>query len=262
MIRQLLVAIVVASILGCAAWGDPGIRRTPVKPPTPADDLSREELEATPKPDNEQYYAIMFGSQSTPKLPRFTHTWAAVVKATWTPGQPEPTLELHSISWMPATLHIRTFSRHPEPGVNLGMHETIAEMKAKGERVSMWGPYLFRTSTYRRFLVQEAFMQSGAIGYQCLDNRGEAARCGNACDCIHAITDMDPVFDRKHYPLRWYGEKGSERIVEQCARRGALLDGARTQDWLIPRLGLDCPEIVRRCYTGPVGDLIQPPGCR
>jgi hypothetical protein len=240
-------------------------RRTPVPTPTPANDFTREQLEAIPAPANERYYLIVFGSQSTPKLPRFTHTWATSVKATWIEGQSEPTLELNTISWMPATLRIRTLSRHPEPGVNLGLHETIDAMSEKGERIAMWGPYALRTAGFRRFLIQKQFMESHTIGYQCVDNRGEAARCGNACDCIHAITDLDPEFDRTRYPLRWYGEAGSRHIVEECARRNAILDPATTHDWLLPRMGLDCSCIIRRCYDGPVGDLDRPrvsPACK
>ena len=47
----------------------------------------------------------MFGSQSTPKLPRYTHTWVTVVRVAVGPGG-RPEVEQHSISWMPATLDI------------------------------------------------------------------------------------------------------------------------------------------------------------
>ena len=258
MLRHVPAVLIGTLALAAIACADGLRRRTPVPPPTPSNDYTREQLEAIPAPANERYYLIVFGSQSTPKLPRFTHTWATAIKATWTEGQPEPTLELHTISWMPATLRIRTLNRHPEPGVNLELYETIANMQANSERIAMWGPFALRTAGYRRFLIQKDFMDSHAIGYQCVDNRGEAARCGNACDCIHAITDMDPEFDRTRYPLRWYGEAGSRNIVEQVMRRNVVLDGGQTQDWLIPRLGLDCAGIVRRCYNGPVGDLDRP----
>lgn len=251
---RLPVAFVVA--VATISFGCAGLRlRKPVTPPTPANDYTREQLEAQPAPANERYYAVIFGSQSTPKIPRFTHTWATVVKATSTEGQAAPTLELDTISWMPATLKIRPFDRHPEPGVNLGLHETIAAMKDAGERISMWGPYEVRTAGYRRFIIQKNFLESHAIGYQCVDSRGEAAKCGNGCDCIHAITDMDPEFDRTRYPLRWYGEAGSRHVLEEMARRNVFLNCMQTEDWLIPALGLDCAGIVRRQYKGPIGDL-------
>jgi hypothetical protein len=254
MSHRFVIAVVISGLF--VAFGCAGIRlRKPVPPPTPSNDYTREQLEATPAPENESYYLIIFGSQSTPKLPRFTHTWATAVKAIRTEGKSDPDLVLHTISWMPATMRIRTLSRHPEPGVNLGLYDTINAMKDKGERISMWGPFALRTAGYRRFLIQQGFMESGTIGYQCVDNRGEAARCGNGCDCIHAITDMDPEFDRTRYPLRWYGEAGSRNIVEQVVRRNAVLDVGQCNDWLLPRLGLDCADIIRRSYIGPVGDL-------
>jgi hypothetical protein len=199
------IFFVILLVLVSASVGFDGLRRRPVQPPTPANDYTREQLAEIPAPPDERYYGIVFGSQSTPKLPRFTHTWATVIKANWTEGQAEPALELQTISWMPATLQIRTLNRHTEPGINLGMLESIQIMKEKGERVSMWGPYQVRVTFYRRFLIQKGFMESGQVGYQCVDNRGEAARLGSGCDCIHAITDMDPDFDRSRYPLRWYG---------------------------------------------------------
>ena len=40
---------------------------------------------------------------------------------------------------------------------------------------------------------------------------------------IHAITDMDPVFERDYYPLTRYGMAGSENIAEQLFGAGSWL---------------------------------------
>src|SRR5260370_26267569 len=230
--------------------------REPVRTPTPAKDYTFEQLWSIPVPANERYYVILFGPQCATKLPRLTHTWVTGVRATWNDGQTEPALELQTISWMPASLQIRTLSRRTEPGVNLAMHESIQIMLEKGEGVSMWGPYQMRPHVFRRFLIQKDFMDSGAVGYQCIDKWGQAGGLGVGCDCTHAITDMDPNFDRSHYPLRLNGEAASLHIVEQLARRGALVTPPQTHDWLRARLHLDCASIVPRCYDGPVNDLI------
>jgi hypothetical protein len=103
-----------------------------------------------------------------------------------------PALEAHTISWLPATLDIRPLRLSVEPGVNLDLHETIAYALSNGERVSVWGPYECRPSFYRRFRAQKDFIESGRVGYQCEDNFGEAARTGDGCDCIHAVSDLDP----------------------------------------------------------------------
>src|SRR5205807_1342095 len=102
-------------------------------------------------------------------------------------------------------MDIRPLSREVEPGVNVELHETIKYVIDNKEKVVMWGPYEVAYPFAVRFLIQKAFLDSGAVGYQCNDVVGEAARTGNGCDCIHAISDMDPVYPRWRYPLAIYG---------------------------------------------------------
>ncbi len=113
----------------------------------------------------------------------------------------------------------------------------------------MWGPYEVRKSIYRKFLIQRDFMMSGRVGYQCIDSIGEAARTGKGCDCIHAMTDMDAQFGRKEYPLRKFGDAGSENIVKELVKRDLFINPAQTHDWLITALGLDRYHINRRCVN-------------
>jgi hypothetical protein len=228
-------------LTGCAA--------NDVRPPSPAQNLDPRQLLAMPTPPNERYYIMIFGSQSTPKMPRFSHSFASVVKVTDQPGA-APTIEQHTISWMPATLRIHPWRFRVEEGTNLDLHFTIEEMLRHRERVSMWGPYETWHGIYHRFLVQEEFMQSGQVGYQCIDTIGEAPRNGTGCDCIHAISDMDPMFDRTRYPLTYFGEAASRNIVRQIRERPILIHPDQTHDWLISALGLDCYPIVRRHETG------------
>src|SRR5262245_20413643 len=187
-VRNHLAVLAAAFALGCAA--------TAVRPPSPATALRIEDLLAMPVPPNERYYLLLFGSQSTPKRPKYTHSWGTVVKATCAPDQAEPQLEVHTISWMPATLDIRPLRFRVEPGVNLTLEYTLREVLCHNERVSMWGPYEVYHGLYHRFVTQRSFVESGQLGYQCIDTVGEAARTGSGSDCIHAMTDMDPLFDR------------------------------------------------------------------
>jgi hypothetical protein len=46
-------------------------------------------------------------------------------------------VDVGAISWLPATLDIRPLRLYPEPGVDLGTHETIVYARDDGERVSM-----------------------------------------------------------------------------------------------------------------------------
>ncbi|MCE9532431.1 MAG: hypothetical protein K8T89_15125 [Planctomycetes bacterium] len=243
MLRHLpLLALMISFATGCAALAK--------KPATPAAELSVQEMLATPVPPNERYYIIVFGSQSTPLQARYTHSWATIVKATTPADGGAPQIEQHTISWMPASLEIAPLRLHVEPGTNLDLKFTIEEMLRHKERVSMWGPYEIWHGLYHRILTQKRFMESGAVGYQCIDTIGEAARVGNGSDCIHAITDMDPQFDRERYPLAYFGEAASLNIVRQLQRRPVMICPRKTHDWLIPALGLDCYPICRRTYTG------------
>jgi hypothetical protein len=232
-----LVALV-CGLSGCAHYAQ--------LPDTPARHVSYIDLN-DPAPPGEHYYLLVFGSQTTPKIPRFTHTWVTFVRVPC-PGGP---VEQHTISWMPAKLFINTFQPLVEQGVNLTMTQSIEMARTYGERVSLWGPYEIPPGLYRKLLIQKEFIESGAIGYQCIDTMGEAALYGDGSNCIHAISDADAMFTRQAYPLSFFGEAASLNILRQLVMRKAITDVETTHDWLIPQLGLDQHPIVRREYTPP-----------
>src|SRR5262245_33094976 len=239
--------VVLVMACGCAAGGCAALAR---KPPTPAADITPRQAAAIAAPPGERYFVLVFGSQSTPKRPKYTHSWATVVKVTGCDGPGAPAIEEHTISWMPASLDIRPRSVHVEPGSNLALHFTIEEMLRHKERVSVWGPYEVRPGLVYRFQVQKAFMESGRVGYQCVDSIGEAGRSGAGCDCIHAVTDMDPLFGRTRYPLAYFGESASLNIVRQIHTRPLIISPEADHGWLLPLLGLDKYPLVRRRYSG------------
>jgi hypothetical protein len=226
---------------GCAALAK--------KTPTPAADLDTLALASIPPPPGERYYLLVFGSQSTPKRAKYTHTWATVVKVTDEPGV-APTVEQHTISWMPATLDIHPLRFRVEPGVNLDLDTSMREMLSHDETIAMWGPYQIARGPYLRFLTQRQFLESGTVGYQCIDTVGEAARTGGGCDCIHAITDLDPIYARGRYPLAFNGIGAARHVVHEVMIRPVIYDPPTTHDWLIPVLGLDKYPIERRQYRG------------
>jgi hypothetical protein len=239
----LLLLALAAGPGGCAFFSK--------QPATPARTASFLDLNH-PAPPGERYYLLMFGSQTVPKLPRFTHTWVTFVRVPpAAPGCP-PGVEHHSISWMPATLFIYTFRPTVEPGVNLTVHQSIEMAQGYGERISLWGPYEIPPGLYRKFMIQKGYIESGAIGYQCVDTYGEAGLTGTGSNCIHAVSDTDSVFTRQAYPLSYFGDSASLHILRQFVERGAVPDVGTTHDWLIPRLGLDKYPIVRRQYSPPL----------
>jgi hypothetical protein len=188
-------------------------------------------------------------------LARWTHTWASLVRVRQQPGQ-QPAIDQIAISWLPATLDIHPLSFHVEKGVNVDLHETIEYALAHKEEVSQWGPYECRPRLYYRSLEQKGYLESGEIGYQCIDDIGEAARKGNGCDCIHALTDQDPLFRRNRYPLRRFGNRASEFVVKEMWRRGLLIQPEQTHDWLNEVLGLDRYPIKHRRYQGAVDERL------
>jgi hypothetical protein len=102
-----------------------------------------------------------------------------------------------------------------------------------------------------RAVVQKEFLESGRMGYPCVDTVGEAGNTGRGCDCIHAITDMDPDYSRSRYRLIRFGIAASRFIANELGRRDMLLDPNKTQDWLNRRLGLDAYRITQWRLTSP-----------
>lgn len=247
--RSEAVLLVVIALLasGCATKG--------VRPPSPAREVTVESLLALDVPKHEHYYILVFGSQRPLKLPRSTHTWATVVKTVERPGRSPEVAAVDTISWMPATLKINPWRTQVEKGINLDLRATMEEMLRQKECISVWGPYETWIGLYRRFLTQKAFLDQGAISYQCVDEAGEAAQKANGSNCFHALTDMDLQFDRRQYPLLWYGQAASENIVRQLSARPLLIRPRQTHDWLIPAIGLDRYPIVRRQYEGPAREF-------
>ena len=134
------------------------------RPPSPAQNITPQEMLAKPTPPNERYYIMVFGSQSFPRVPRYVHSWATVVKVTDQPDGCPPLIEQHTISWMPATLKIRPWNFRVEPGANLDLHVTIEEMLKNNERVAMWGRTKCGTAYDRSSCKKPSWIR--AVAYQ------------------------------------------------------------------------------------------------
>jgi hypothetical protein len=60
---------------------------------------------------DEFYDAMIFGSQSQPKLLQYTHTWATFIRAVGEGPDPNNyTIYQHTISWLPQPLDVRIWS--------------------------------------------------------------------------------------------------------------------------------------------------------
>ncbi|WP_435006806.1 hypothetical protein P12x_004281 [Tundrisphaera lichenicola] len=184
---------------------------------------------------DDYYFVMIFGSQSRPKLLRYTHTWATFVKATGEgPDLANYALETHTISWLPASLRVRTFAPRAETGVNLGLDETIDYVLKNGENVNLWGPFIVRPEIWDRSLRIHQILDSGQAEYRAISTSRDLL----ISDCIHAVAAVDPVFGRNHYPLIRVGKPASRYIARQIMTRSTFDQCAFDQSWLIPRLGL------------------------
>jgi hypothetical protein len=104
-------------------------------------------------------------SDRTPRVPRYTHTWATFVKATGEgPDHSKYQIETFTISWLPASLEVRSF-RLAEPGVNFDLYATFDFVLSQGQRISEWGPFQIPRVFYERALERKALLESGVIRY-------------------------------------------------------------------------------------------------
>ncbi len=191
----------------------------------------------------ESYYMIVFGSQ-LPKinLPAHTHSFAVFLRAR---GEgccmDQHGLEGWTISWMPRSLQIEVLRLHPECGVNLSLHQSLAWAQGDCQRISMWGPYQIQKELFDRALCQVARLQSGAVSYKAINLCRFTDQVTN---CVHAISNLSTDSTRLHCGFPGWGESASYLIVLNLAPW--ILDHHQTHDWLIGRLGLDRYPLVRR----------------
>ena len=193
-----------------------------------------------------RYFILIFTAQSFPKIPRATHTWAVMIKADGCGA-----VIADTISWLPADLRIKPYHFAVEPGVNRSYEATISHILAQtGQRITVWGPYEATGEFYERFLAQKQRLESGAVGYQCLDFIGANALHHRGSNCVHALT---PVHGVSFGDLtQQYGDDSGQFISEVILRRGYAAPYRRDHDWLLTTLELDSVPIVRRIVMPPI----------
>jgi hypothetical protein len=185
---------------------------------------------------DEFYYAMIFGSQSSPKLLQYTHTWATFIRAVGEgPDASNYALYHHTISWLPATFDVQTWSVFPEPGVNLDLYQTLDVVHREREHVTMWGPFRILPQVYERSLGVKAILESGQAEYRAISTRRNLL----VTDCIHAVAAIDPVFGRGHYPLIRVGKPASRFIARQIMTRSAFDQWEADNSWLVFRMALE-----------------------
>jgi hypothetical protein len=190
----------------------------------------------------DRHYLWIFSSQSVPKLPRYTHTWAAFARVGCCNGRRN--IEAFTISWMPATLEIRPYAVRPEPGANLDLPTTLRSVSDHRERISVWGPYAISSRLYVRAIQQKQKLESGAVQYRAID---PVIRRSNISDCVHAVSDIAPGQTRINYiETVFFGDAAGRRIANAFRRLGLTCPVHEDLRWLEHALAMDDYPISRR----------------
>lgn len=189
-------------------------------------------------------YMIIFGAQTHPKIPRFTHTFCTIVRvADPLPGCTDSRMEVYTISWLPRTMIIHPYRLHAEPGHNFTLEQTLRWCAQHRMDVSEWGPYAITEDYFGRVYREYARFENGEYLYRAIDGR---RRGDIASDCIHAVTDIDRHDQRSTYPVIRSGDAVTRKFVFILRQRGRLMDAPEDTFWLDAALGLHCYPIWYR----------------
>lgn len=201
----------------------------------------------TTVPQAEACFMILFASQSHPKWPRSSHTFAAALRAE-TNGNGEPTavLEEHVVSWLPATLKIRPAALNPQTGRNLGLKETLdwalGQSRPSRVRITAWDPFQIEPSLLQALRERIGRLEEGSIEYIVLDR---SHRPDRATHCVHALSDLGLTPNL----LRTgglYGTAASLRVLEYFKHLDLVIGAAPNPQWIKNHFGLDAYPIAYR----------------
>ena len=200
----------------------------------------------------ERFYYLLFTAQDALKNPRETHTWAVMVRMV-----DARIVETHTISWLPSDLRIKPASVVVEPGTNLSYQETIRwSLAHPRQRMALWGPYEAAPELYARFVARKTQLESGALGYQCVDMLGEAALRKNGVNCVHSLTQIEgPATDEL---FRSYGHSSGLYMSQSLATRGLIGPYSGRDEWLLPALGLQQVPLERRSMSPTIDTATRP----
>jgi hypothetical protein len=202
----------------------------------------------------EAYYLMVLGCQRVPNNPDYSHSAAVFVRAVWDRPGAAPRLEVHTISWLPSNLRVRSLALRPECGHNFDLHTTLRWALSNEARVSLWGPYQIDRALYLRALAEEQLLQSGRVLYQANDVGRPTDRVSN---CIHAVSGTIEGH-RMHVAIPAWGEMASYFLVQRFTPW--MIEPCRTHPWVSSALCLDqYPIIYRGADEDPHSGLLRGP---
>jgi hypothetical protein len=183
------------------------------------------------------FYVVVYGAQSIPQRPKYSHSWATFVRvpdgSAGSPPAAPQALEIFTISWMPCKIELTPNRLLPEPGTNLELSKTFQAVLAHCEHISAFGPYQIDEWLFCRAKGYLRELQSGEVRYKTIDTGYKPLKVSN---CIHALTS----FDREHVRVRIgrtnFGEVASYFVTETY--RVHMICSGQTHCWIADVLGL------------------------
>jgi hypothetical protein len=198
----------------------------------------------------ETYYVMVFGSQQTPPRPKYSHSFAIFVKATRAAANQCWALEAHTISWMPASMELRSWAFLPEQGRSVDPYTTFNWVLSTEQRTSMWGPYQVHPDLYDRAVRQIALLDSGQVEYKLVDS---GYRSDQVSNCIHAVSSVVGG-----HRLRVLSPSFGETASYYIARRMEpwIIDCQHRHLWLLRELRLGSYPIILRDLESPQSSVL------
>jgi hypothetical protein len=186
----------------------------------------------------DSYYMVVFGAQSMPQLPRYSHSWATFVRIPGDCGCGAPAdaapVEWFTISWMPCKIELTPNTPFAEPGRNLDLQTSMDAVLAHCEKVMAFGPYQIDGWLYCKAKEQKEYLETGEVKYKTIDWFRNPR---NTSNCIHALTS----FDREHIRVRIgrlnFGQVASYYVTESY--RPHIICPHRIHCWIADLLGLN-----------------------
>lgn len=113
------------------------------------------------------------------------------------------------------------------------LQESLERCRARGQRVTMWGPYEIQPELYRRAAEQKARLERGELGWQALDKANR--RNGTAVNCFHSISDL---YTENGLLITGFarGDAASQMVVQHL--QPFIIDPCRIHEPIVEVLGL------------------------
>jgi hypothetical protein len=185
----------------------------------------------------DSYYVVVFGAQTNPPRPKYSHSWATFIHVFGNeccgPPTADPKIEWFTISWMPCKVELTPHTPFAEPGRNFDLPTTFDIVLSQCENVTAFGPYQIECKLYSLALEHFHELQSDRARYKTLDWVRDPRRVSN---CIHALTVFESGMLRVRIGRTNFGEVASY-FVTRSYRRWFVCE-YQVHCWVADVLGL------------------------